>query len=364
MRIQADFSNGTTIYSDLLQFGNDPLVIRSEDGGMIEIKQCLSFPGLVNSHDHLEFNLFPLLINRQYPDYQSWGADIHQHHKQVIDRMQAVPLHLRIKWGILKNLMNGFTNIVHHGTEHDMIRQIPYPVFLNYRFIHSPGTEPWWRMKLNLPDFKDVMIHLGEGTHKKSAQEIRSVLNWNLLSKALIAIHAIQMTSEQSAKFKAVVWCPESNMNLYGITAPVDRLKSHTRILFGTDSTVSASANHWQHLRHARSSGLMTEEEIFNALTKTAGDVFGIRKTNSFVVTDRTGDGWNGFFSTDPEDVMLVSINNEIQLIDATIKTMNPDVYELIEIDRKRKWIRRSLGDVVRAIEISGTQFPLDVKAL
>src|SRR5690348_8169186 len=66
---------------------NGPLRLKFDD--------ALVFPGLINSHDHLDFNLFPQLGNRLYDSYTEWGKHIHFHHKTEINQVLQVPLELR-----------------------------------------------------------------------------------------------------------------------------------------------------------------------------------------------------------------------------------------------------------------------------
>src|SRR5581483_2689968 len=75
----------------------------------IEFTDAIVFPGLINSHDHLDFNLFPQLGNRKYNNYVEWGDDIHKQNKDIIDKVLKVPQKLRVQWGIYKNLLNGVT---------------------------------------------------------------------------------------------------------------------------------------------------------------------------------------------------------------------------------------------------------------
>ena len=46
--------------------------------------EAILFPGLINSHDHLDFNLFPALRNRIYNSYTEWGKDIQETYKEEI----------------------------------------------------------------------------------------------------------------------------------------------------------------------------------------------------------------------------------------------------------------------------------------
>src|SRR5450432_1163173 len=62
---------------------------------MIDFEDAIAFPGLINSHDHLDFNLFPQTGNRIYNNYTEWGKDIHKQNKEEIYRVQQIPRQLR-----------------------------------------------------------------------------------------------------------------------------------------------------------------------------------------------------------------------------------------------------------------------------
>jgi len=61
----------------------------------------IAFPGLINSHDHLDFNLFPPLRNRIYNNYTEWGIDIQTNNKKTINEILRIPQHL--PWRKIEN---------------------------------------------------------------------------------------------------------------------------------------------------------------------------------------------------------------------------------------------------------------------
>src|ERR1700744_537954 len=77
----------------------------------IELDGAIAFPGLINSHDHLDFNLFPSLKNRAYSNYTEWGKDIHEQNKGIINAVLKIPKALRVQWGVYKNLLSGVTTV-------------------------------------------------------------------------------------------------------------------------------------------------------------------------------------------------------------------------------------------------------------
>ena len=81
----------------------------------LNFENCIAFPGLINSHDHLEYNLYPRLGHKIYGDYVEWGNDIHIKDKELINSIESVPAELRLQFGVLKNLICGVTFVAHHG---------------------------------------------------------------------------------------------------------------------------------------------------------------------------------------------------------------------------------------------------------
>src|ERR1700761_6440654 len=80
-------------------FGPMPHTLSTDFEGAIVL------PGLINSHDHLDFNLFPALGDKTYRDYTEWGQYIHQNYKEEIDKVLKIPVQLREEWGMYKNLL-------------------------------------------------------------------------------------------------------------------------------------------------------------------------------------------------------------------------------------------------------------------
>ncbi len=290
----------------------------------------IAFPGLINSHDHLDFNLFPQLGNRFYNNYTEWGNDIHAQNKKEIEAVMQVPQGLRTKFGIYKNLLNGVTTVVNHG-EYLKIDVPVINVFQDCYSLHSVQFEKGWKQKLNKPFTKDIpfVIHAGEGTDEVSQQEIAELIKWNFFKRKIIAVHGVAMNNEQAKHFDALVWCPVSNYFLLNKTADIKALKKHTKIIFGTDSTLTAGRNIWEQLRFARSLQLLSDEELYNSITAEPAAVWGLQgagkiaeQYNADIVIVKRKNGINdfdSFFALNPEDVMLVIKGGEIRLFDESL---------------------------------------------
>lgn len=292
----------------------------------LTFQNALAFPGLINSHDHLDFNLFPQLGDRKYKSYREWGPYIHQNYVGEIAAVLKIPVHLREDWGMLKNLLCGVTTVVNHGEKPQTTNRL-IQVYSHCHNLHSVGFEKFWRLKLNNPFKRNlpVVIHSGEGTDHQAHHEIDQLTKWNLLRRKLIGVHGVAMSSRQAKKFKALVWSPQSNEFLLGKTAPVDKLAKYTDILFGTDSTLTGYWDIWQHIRYARQLKLLGDEELYNSLSVTAAQVWKLSsgkikkgKRADIVITRNKGQQHNfeGYFSTTPADILLVLYGGKIMLFD------------------------------------------------
>jgi cytosine/adenosine deaminase-related metal-dependent hydrolase len=287
---------------------------------VVDVGGAMAFPGLVNSHDHLEFDLYPPLGHGPYPDFLAWGEDIHRRDGETIRRVESVPRAARARWGALKNLLAGVTAVANHGGAADAraiwpLRRLPGTS------IHSVALERGWRRRLWAPWHRPPFVaHVAEGVSPAAARDADALVRWNILGRDLFAVHAIAMTPAQAARFRAVIWCPLSNEFLYGASADIRALKGRAAILFGTDSTLSGPWSFWDHLRRARAIGALDDASLFAAVTDEAsrlwdagaGDAGPARRIAPGAVADlvvaRRGDGagWDGFYALEPGDIRLV----------------------------------------------------------
>jgi cytosine/adenosine deaminase-related metal-dependent hydrolase len=331
----------------------------------INFEDALAFPGLINSHDHLDFNLFPQLGDKVYQSYTEWGNYIHQQYKHEIAAVLKVPIALREQWGVIKNLLCGVTTVVNHGEKlkgtHTLIN-----VHEQYYFVHSVGFEKRWKLKLNNPlkTKLPVVIHIGEGKDMAAHHEINQLTRWNLFRKKLIGIHAVAMTEEQSKNFEAVVWCPQSNYFLLNATAPVNRLKCSTNILFGTDSTLTGDWNIWEHIRLARKTKMMSDIELYNTLNINAAKIWQtgtsaikVGEYADLVITKKHPEqsSIDAFFGTKPEDILMVIHHGNIRLFDESLygQLGQTDLlaYSKIYVNGVGKYIQADVPALIKGIK-------------
>ncbi len=355
------------ISGDVIAHVGDPSAGRSSTGGpRLDLGDAIAFPGLTNSHDHLEYNLYPALGHKRYVDYVEWGLDIHQRDADLISSLEHVPRAHRLRWGALKNLLCGVTTVAHHGDANDGRTAIPIGT-VRGTAVHSLRFAPRWRWTLNAPvDRSPYVFHVGEGTARGAREEVDTLLRWNLFARPLVGVHAMTLHREQAGRFRAVVWCPLSNEFLYGATADVASVKDRTAILFGTDSTLTADYNVWNHLRRARAIGALDDRELFEAVTSTASRVWRLAGSGRVVagqIADlvvarkRAENRWDAFFSVNPEDILLVLRGGKVLLCDASLDAaFVPRPFSMVRLGGSAKWVAEDVPALLTRIRECGVE--------
>lgn len=345
-----------------------------EEGPQFTFENAVAFPGLINSHDHLDFNLFPQLGNKIYENYVEWGDYIQDNYKEEIDAVLNIPQNLRTQWGIYKNLLCGITTVVNHGAnllvDDPLIR-----VFDRCQNLHSIAREKYWRLRLNNPLKVKIpaVIHIGEGTDIGAFTEINELIRWTLLDRDVIAVHGVAMKPSQAVDFKALVWCPDSNYFLLNKTARIDQLKKHTQILFGTDSTLTSTWDAWDHIRLAQKTGVLSDDELYDSLTTNPAKVWklnsgkiAIGKNADIVIAKDRG----GFCGTECTDLLMVVHEGNIRLFDEEIygqvckSGIDVSAYSKVYLGDSCKYVQGDLPGLMEQIQqyYPAAEFPISVQ--
>jgi cytosine/adenosine deaminase-related metal-dependent hydrolase len=252
--------------------GSFDAVIRVPDG---ELR-----PGLINAHDHLHRNHYGRLGAPPYANAYDWGRDIQVRHCEQIATARAVPRRHALEIGAWKNLFAGVTTVVHHDRwEPAFDDQFPLNV-VRVRCAHSLGFErdpDAWRSMSG-----SFAVHLAEGIDRASADEVRELDELGLLTADLMAIHVVGADADGVRRLRqarcAVVWCPTSNLFLFGATSPPALLAPGIDLMIGSDSLVSGAGTLLDELRAARALSLVADERLIDAVADTAARRLGLAR--------------------------------------------------------------------------------------
>ncbi|MGB2867331.1 MAG: amidohydrolase family protein [Bacteroidota bacterium] len=278
-------------------------------------------PGLINSHDHLEFNLFSHLGHPPYQNYVQWADDIQNSFRTPINQVLAVPLRDRFLWGAYKNIFSGVTTVIHHNDFNWRFRfGFPLEVHKNYRWIHSLRLEKRPLHELVRQSGRPVFIHLAEGIDEMARSEIRELDGLGGLNKETIIVHGVGIGDADIPlmdKSCGLVWCPGSNRYLFGATAPVEQLVGRIPVALGTDSTLTGPNGLFEEIRIALQMKNLSPDILFHMVTSMPARMIGSDKGSiargspaDLLIFDARGkDPMDAFVHLNPTDVKFLLKN-------------------------------------------------------
>jgi cytosine/adenosine deaminase-related metal-dependent hydrolase len=314
------------------EVGRGLLAARGER--QLDLGGLLALPGLINSHDHLHLDLLPHLGHPPYDNFYQWATEIYRPDDPPIRDVMRVALVDRLRWGGYRNLIAGVTTVVHHDPYERRWLGAGFPVRVleRYGWSHSLGyaTDPARDFSRSRGPY---LIHAAEGVDRTASTEIAQLDEMGLLGPRTVLVHGIAITAGQQRRLEeagcAVVWCPSSNLHLYGHTARVRELKQRLAIALGTDSTISGAPHLLDELRVARETGLATPSELLHMVTAGAAAIFGFDDgrgrlgaglpADLLLVPDAGGSPAEILLRTTVCDVALVAVRGQPGLANASL---------------------------------------------
>jgi cytosine/adenosine deaminase-related metal-dependent hydrolase len=245
-------------------------------------------PGLINSHDHLEFNLFPRLGRGVYPNATEWARDIYHPERSPIREQLQVPKPVRLAWGGLKNLLSGVTTVCHHNPYEYKIFGAGFPVRVVRRFAwaHSLAFEPDLAARVRARRRGEpFVIHCGEGTDRAARREVETLDGLGGLDECTAIVHGVGLTPHSLKLMRmrraALIWCPTSNLKMLGRTVSRAVLRSGIPIALATDSALSAPVDLLDELAVARA--FVPAARLVEMVTSAAERIFGLAATGDWI---------------------------------------------------------------------------------
>jgi cytosine/adenosine deaminase-related metal-dependent hydrolase len=248
-------------------------------GPEIDVTGHMILPGLINAHDHLSFNLFPLLGRPPYANATEWARGIYKPDESPVREHRAVPRAVRLAWGGLKNLVSGVTTVAHHDPDPARAFGATFPVRVaKAGWAHSLGFTPDIAKRMRRTP-KDVpfILHLGEATDAEGACEIFELDRMELLDERTVLVHGVALDRRGWRLLKArrasLIACPVSNLFTLRRTIQRSAFQSGVRIALGTDSAITAPGDILDALRAARDVWKLSAARLYGMVTSEAAAV-------------------------------------------------------------------------------------------
>jgi cytosine/adenosine deaminase-related metal-dependent hydrolase len=218
---------------------------------VVDLRGDRLLAGLVNAHDHLQLNTVARPdLGKRYAHVTEWIRDINvlRGTDPEFEARVTAPVEDRLFIGGLKNLVSGVTTVAHH----DRL----YPPLLTGTFPTRVATDVGWSHSLYVdgeqavraafratPADRPWIIHAAEGIDEAAAAEFDRLDALGCLAANTLIVHGIALDAPRRARLveagAGLVWCPSSNLHLFGSTADVADLVAADRVALGTDSRLS-----------------------------------------------------------------------------------------------------------------------------
>lgn len=254
-------------------------------GAVLDLGGDRLLPGLINAHDHLQLNHLPRLEPaRRYSHVRGWIADIDRLRRSdgPLKSAVSVPLADRLLLGGVKNLLSGVTTVAHHDPLHASLCEPHYPIRVatRYGWAHSlylDGEAKARESHLRTPADWPWIVHAAEGVDEEAREEFWRLERLGCLRSNTLIVHGVALGDAERRRLAAasagLIWCPSSNLHLFGATADVAELIAEKRVALGTDSRLTGSRDLLAELRVASQQAPLTSAALEALVTRDAAQL-------------------------------------------------------------------------------------------
>jgi cytosine/adenosine deaminase-related metal-dependent hydrolase/SAM-dependent methyltransferase len=330
----------------------------------LDLHEFLVLPGLINAHDHLEFALFPRLGKGGYKNFVEWADDIHHPAAPPIAEHRRVPREIRLWWGGIRNLLSGVTSVCHHNPfEPDVFTdEFAVRVLRDYGWAHSLSLDPGAALKKNeTPEGQPFFIHLAEGVDEGSTREICALHRAGGLDQNTVIIHGLGLGRKGTQLLRStgagLIWCPSSNLFLFGKTLSPQEIRGLPNVAIGSDSPLTAQGDLLDEVHCASQLLQSSADVIYEYVTREPAKLLHLWNgegklrvgglADLIAVRDTGLTPAETLLTLSPQDIELVLLGGRVQLASAELMQRLPgrsrDGLHPLAMEGIVRWVRAPL---------------------
>ncbi len=338
----------------------------------VDLSGYLLLPGLINSHDHLEFSLYPNIGDGPYYNAAQWARDIHAHKATLIARHRKVPRSTSLWWGAIRNLLCGATTVCHHNPVAPELTAPGFPIRVvsEFAWAHSPSMEPdlagkFRESRADLP----FIVHAAEGVDEGSAEEIFELDRIHALDKRTVLVHGLACTPESisliNQRCAALILCPTSNEFLFHRSPSLGFVRSLDNALLGSDSPLTAAGDLLDEIRFAHMRIGIDANAVYAMVTNRPAEVLRLHRgeggikpgsvADMLVVRDTGLSPAETLAQLTSDQIELVILGGRVQLAGPSLIERLPSVLrqglQCFEVDGQPRWVRAPIDKLLAEAE-------------
>lgn len=316
------------------------------------------FPGLIELHNHLAYNVLPLWqVPKQYQHRGQWGS--HKDYRKLISGPMNVVgrtdglVQAAVRWAEAKALIAGTTTSqgiklysnagikkyyrgVVRNVEETNDAALPEADSRIGDVEAKSAAKFLKRLEAKKAKNRKLILHLAEGRNDdeqdRANRHFRALKvggrTW-AINEALVGIHCTGLRGRNFATLRArkgsIVWSPLSNLLLYEKTTDIGRaLSEGVPVALGSDWSPSGSKNLLMELKAARlhcdTEGIaVSDYDLVKMVTTTPAAMVGWggeigtieagRRADFVVISGKSGDPYSRLISATENRVVLVVVN-------------------------------------------------------
>ena len=345
-------------------------------GQTIDLKgNSYIYPGLINTHDHLQGNYRPPIGPKPgifYLTWLPWDNDL-KASDTFKERSKLSREDLYALSGY-KCLFSGVTTVNDHFPQKfnaKILPTLPIRAILEYGLSHEATSyDLKWGDGIEVEHKKAVknswpfITHLSEGFDEEAMNSVNYLESLNVLDSHCLFVHCIGFSDEDIKKVSkagaSISWCGFSNKFMFNVTCKIRKMiKAGINVTIGTDSSATGSANLLEEMRYDRDlyrsmyGEDLSPEIIFRMVTINAAKAFWMQEkigsleegklADLLVVKAQKNDPYENLLNMAMEDIELLAlagkpIYGELRFLDLLNGNI-PKGYTEITVDGRSMFV-------------------------